>query len=295
MATSGGSGGGGGGGGGVLQQTRALKTGDVVCFSAMEGSLEGGMLHVEGFADDRVNLSMPSAIGTYGDFRGHLFRVIGEIPYSARAALTAMQSRPAKLLAKEALHRKMQEDSNVNEQQEYEKQLRIVYSSLELLRERVVKEEKRSKELIEDPESLGKAVLYDQTIQLQHMRTKKFLTMMPVELAQLEKNCVKLTVTAGGNENSWFTIKAKFKFRQSGSPVYDEDQVMFIPNTRLTSSVRCHEKGEFVFADDPTKKEVRTNARVLHSRERVDIFPAVRAADTSAIYLYFSILYCRSP
>jgi hypothetical protein len=97
--------------------------------------------------------------------------------------------------------------------------------SLAIAREISEKEANKNWALTERPNQLGKPVIYGQVVQLQHVRSKKFLTACQRTLAEVDKDCIKLELRTEGSQNSWFSLEPRFKFRQAGTGVFEGDQV----------------------------------------------------------------------
>jgi len=49
----------------------------------------------------------------------------------------------------------------------------------------------------------GKDVHYGQTIQLMHAKSSKYVTVTVKEMAELEKDCLRVVLDSDGNEGSW--------------------------------------------------------------------------------------------
>lgn len=62
----------------------------------------------------------------------------------------------------------------------------------------------------------GTQVLYGQSIQLQHVKSGRFLTARPSQLAATEKDCTLLELDDRGDAYSRFTIMPRFKHRRYG-------------------------------------------------------------------------------
>jgi hypothetical protein len=69
------------------------------------------------------------------------------------------------------------------------------------------------------------AVVFGDTVQLQHVNSGKFLTLVPRAIAEKEKENMKLMLMEGGSEGSYFCFKPRWAMRSEGSPVYNGDQI----------------------------------------------------------------------
>jgi Inositol 1,4,5-trisphosphate/ryanodine receptor/MIR domain len=80
----------------------------------------------------------------------------------------------------------------------------------------------------------GKNITYGQAIQLQHVKSGKFVTITVKEIAELEKHCLKVTLDEDGNEGSCFVVSPRFKVRSEGEPVMFGDQLLLQSKTFST-------------------------------------------------------------
>ncbi|GBG32793.1 Inositol 1,4,5-trisphosphate receptor [Hondaea fermentalgiana] len=71
----------------------------------------------------------------------------------------------------------------------------------------------------------NKSLLQRYTIQLQHVKSGKFLSMSPKKVARIRKDCLMVDLQDQGSELSWFQILPRFKVRAEGARVYAGDQI----------------------------------------------------------------------
>jgi hypothetical protein len=69
-------------------------------------------------------------------------------------------------------------------------------------------------------------VQYGQTVQLQHVRSGKFVTSISNTVAEVHNECMRVALQEGGSEGSWFSFQPRFKVRMDGGQVYYGDQCM---------------------------------------------------------------------
>eukprot|EP00004_Rigifila_ramosa_P001596 TRINITY_DN1154_c0_g1_i2.p1 TRINITY_DN1154_c0_g1~~TRINITY_DN1154_c0_g1_i2.p1 ORF type:complete len:2503 (+),score=673.94 TRINITY_DN1154_c0_g1_i2:327-7511(+) len=74
-------------------------------------------------------------------------------------------------------------------------------------------------------ERFGARVSYGDVIQLMHVKSGKFLTVLPKVLAELDKEASRLSLEDGGSTNAWLKIMPRFKLRSEGDNVYLGDLV----------------------------------------------------------------------
>ena len=73
---------------------------------------------------------------------------------------------------------------------------------------------------------MGTTVCYGGIIQLQHVKSNKFLTVVSRQTGNTDKNSIRVTLDIAGSEGSWFYVQPFYKLRCIGDPVIVGDKII---------------------------------------------------------------------
>jgi hypothetical protein len=198
---------------GENKQSRMLHIGDIVALYTDDA---GGFLEADGFSDGhcwarREDRSCSDKTRSFSDC---LFRVMVKQVYAAN-----------KKLAQKLNKTPMSENSW--SKIEHEEALEHLPAEEKQAIRRLVQEAKAEAQQneYETARSMGSTVAYGQVVQLQHVKSGKFVTVRPKEVAEMETGCQKVIVSEQGSQDSWFIIQPRYKVQSAGEAVLYGDSV----------------------------------------------------------------------
>lgn len=88
----------------------------------------------------------------------------------------------------------------------------------------------------------GRPVLFGDTIQLYHLKSKKYLSILPKKLAFDERENLKVTLRAGGDPFSWFNVVPRYKIDREGDIIVSGVEILLKASLRQSEYVHVSEK-----------------------------------------------------
>ncbi|XP_064398624.1 inositol 1,4,5-trisphosphate receptor type 2-like isoform X2 [Halichondria panicea] len=215
-----------------LRTHHILKIGDHVSLFA-EGQIEStnGFISTLGLVDDRVvvnpsdgDLNKPPA-----KFRDCIFKILPMQRYSAQEQ-----------------YRKATSSTSTKSMPEI-----VIQQKLKL-----AADQEKNTSKTETEKLWGTPVQYGTTmIQLLHVKSNKFLTVMKRLPALVERKSMRCSLDAQGSEAAWFYISPVYKLRASGENVYIGDKVVLQP---VNAGQPLH-VSDLMLLDHPECKEVNAD------------------------------------
>jgi len=88
----------------------------------------------------------------------------------------------------------------------------------------------------------GRPVLFGDTIQLYHVKSKKYLTVLPKKLAVDERENLKVVLNSGGNPYSWINVVPRFKIDREGDNINSGVELLLKAALRQNEFIHVSEK-----------------------------------------------------
>jgi hypothetical protein len=234
--------------------------GDIVYFSCeRQGSLSGeAYVFGDGLGTESLTLhdELPD------DFRSCLFRICLPLKYEAQRNLQRMIGDA-----------------------ESGTEMRTQLKSAQQLKQKQV-ESKKAREDEQNMENMlrqqGESfpMRYGQCIQLQHVVSKNFLTLIPRTAADFDQECMKVGLTSG-DDGSLFVVQPQYKVRSEGAQVLYTDHILLENQRLMGGSGFLH----YSMNSESDRHEINLSERSAQCRFRVQCYMNFQANSNSFMHL----------
>ncbi|KAJ1435564.1 inositol 1,4,5-trisphosphate/ryanodine receptor-domain-containing protein [Ochromonadaceae sp. CCMP2298] len=135
----------------------------------------------------------------------------------------------------------------------------------------------------------GNVLYFGETIQLMHVKSGKFITVRPADLARDERENMKVTLSTDGSVMSWLKVMPRYKINREGEPITNNLEVVMKVAER---------SNEFLHGADrppPRGKHTEVNSSLeAPTPWRLTLFQRVQDLDT-ALLLHGQLVCIRDP
>jgi hypothetical protein len=88
----------------------------------------------------------------------------------------------------------------------------------------------------------GNMVCFGDTIQLLHVKSNKFITIRPADLARDERENMRVTLNYDGSVMSWLKVMPRYKINREGEPVTNGLEVLLKVSERSNEFLHCADR-----------------------------------------------------
>ena len=202
----------------------ALKPVRIGDYITLKGILAKNYLCAEGILADDV------FVGSMESFDDNFFEICPPRQYTAINELNEHELE----IEEQAAARK--EELSLSEQLHNKRHMQAL--------EKGYLNEHKSNEL-EMKMKMGNPIHYGESIQLRHVKSKKYITVIGTEVAKQEKENIRVQLNPFGMNESHLVIEPRFKVNQAGDPVYSNAEVKLVISERRNEFLHCATKGYF--------------------------------------------------
>ena len=135
----------------------------------------------------------------------------------------------------------------------------------------------------------GSPVCFGDTIQLLHIKSGKFLTILSDQLARDERQNVRISLTAEGSTFSWLQLLPRYKIDREGDPILSGTEVLIKIAERQNEFIHCADK------QPPPGCFHEVNCSLESSSWRVHIYQDVREAADPSLLLCSQLVFIHDP
>lgn len=195
-----------------MASNSALKIGDYITLKSIP---HNAYISVEGLFSEQIYVDSDVL-----NFDNHLFCVHYRRQYSASREVESF-------LKTYNISDEGQEDPSVSKY-------------LTALRKGCVNEDKLNDAYMD--EKLGKNVVFGDVIQLYHVKSKKYLKIIPDKLALDERENLSVVLHSAGDVNSWLQILPRFKIDREGDVIQSNNEIILKVIERNSEYIHCADR-----------------------------------------------------
>ena len=137
---------------------------------------------------------------------------------------------------------------------------------------------------------IGNNVLFGDTVQLLHVKSRKYLTVLPGTLARDERENMSVSLSPEGNLNSWMQLLPRYKIDKEGDRISNNTEVVMRVAERASEHIHCSDRS-------PTGIRMREVNASMESGSpwRVNIYQSSQFGLDAEVLRVGQLVYIRDP
>lgn len=136
----------------------------------------------------------------------------------------------------------------------------------------------------------GNIVSFGDTIQLLHVKSKKFITILPNDLARDERENMKVSLDSDGSILSWIKLMPRYKINREGENITNNTEVFLKLAERSNECLHCADR------PPPTGKHREVNSSIESPTPwRITVFQRCDDIADTSLLLCGQPVYIRDP
>ena len=136
---------------------------------------------------------------------------------------------------------------------------------------------------------LGTVICFGDTIQLLHVRSGKFLTIYPEQLARDERENIRLGLSCEGNTMSWMQLLPRLKIDRPGDPILHTAELLLKLADRPNEYLHCSDKSP------PEGYFHEVNCSLEHTAWKMSVFQGSTDGNDPNHLLGSQLVYIHDP
>lgn len=136
----------------------------------------------------------------------------------------------------------------------------------------------------------GNIISFGDTIQLLHVKSGKFITVRPNDLARDERENMKVTLSSDGSVMSWLKVLPRFKINREGEQITNNAEIQLRVLERSNEFLHCAERAP------PRGKRSEVNSSLESPTPwKISIFQRTAELKEKSLLLTGQLVYIRDP
>lgn len=136
---------------------------------------------------------------------------------------------------------------------------------------------------------MGQQVVFGDIIQLFHVKSGKYLQVIPDQLAKTERENIRVQLNARGDSYSWIQLMPRYKIDREGDEITSGSEMYFKVAERSNEYIHACDR------DLPPGYPREINCSLESSSWRMTIFQSSLASADKSIILYSELVYLHDP